>query len=38
MKKIKDPISGFSHLIGAIASVIGLVFLIVILKLYLIFL
>lgn len=29
MKKIKDPISGFSHLIGAIASIAGLVVLIV---------
>lgn len=29
MKKIKDPVSGISHLIGAILSVIGLVFLIV---------
>ena len=34
MKKIKDPISGFSHLIGAIASVIGLVFLIVMASFY----
>lgn len=29
MKKIKDPISGFSHLFGAICSIIGLVFLII---------
>ena len=29
MKKIKDPISGFSHLAGAIASIVGLVFLII---------
>ena len=29
MKKIKDPVSGISHLIGAVLSVIGLVFLIV---------
>lgn len=29
MKKIKDPISGFSHMIGAIASIVGLVFLII---------
>lgn len=29
MKKIKDPISGFSHLVGAIASIAGLVVLIV---------
>ena len=29
MKKIKDPISGFSHLVGAIASIVGLVFLII---------
>jgi len=29
MKKIKDPVSGFSHLIGAILSVAGLVLLIV---------
>ena len=28
-KKIKDPVSGFSHLAGAIASVVGLVFLII---------
>ena len=29
MKKIKDPISGFSHLLGAIASIAALVLLIV---------
>ena len=29
MAKIKDPVSGFSHLIGMIASIVGLVFLIV---------
>ena len=29
MKKIKDPVSGISHLIGAVLSVIGLVLLIV---------
>lgn len=29
MKKIKDPVRGISHLIGAVLSVIGLVFLIV---------
>lgn len=29
MRKIKDPVSGISHLIGAVLSVIGLVFLIV---------
>lgn len=29
MKKIKDPISGFSHLIGALLSIVGLVLLIV---------
>lgn len=29
MKKIKDPFSGFSHLLGAIASIVGLVFLII---------
>ena len=28
--KIKDPVSGFTHLFGAIASVVGLVFLIII--------
>lgn len=28
-KKVKDPVSGFSHLAGAIASVVGLVFLII---------
>ncbi len=29
MKKIKDPISGFSHLIGTLLSIVGLVLLIV---------
>lgn len=29
MVKIKDPVSGFSHLFGAIASTVGLVFLII---------
>ena len=29
MKKVKDPVSGFSHLLGAIASIVGLVFLII---------
>ncbi len=29
MVRVKDPISGFSHLFGAILSVIGLVFLII---------
>jgi len=29
MKKIKDPFSGFSHLLGAIASIVGLIFLII---------
>lgn len=29
MKKVKDPLSGFSHLLGAIASIVGLVFLII---------
>ncbi len=29
MKRIKDPVSGFTHLIGAIASSVGLVFLII---------
>ena len=24
MKKVKDPVSGFSHLLGAIASIVGL--------------
>ena len=28
MTKIKDPVSGFSHLFGAVLSVVGLVFLI----------
>ena len=28
MKKIKDPVSGFSHLIGMILSIVGLVLLI----------
>lgn len=34
MTKIKDPVSGFSHLFGAILSVVGLVFLIVYACLY----
>ncbi len=34
MKKIKDPVSGFSHLIGAIFSLVGLVLLIVFCALY----
>lgn len=29
MKKIKDPVSGFSHLIGAVLSIAGLVLLII---------
>lgn len=29
MKKIKDPVSGFTHLIGAFLSIVGLVFLII---------
>jgi len=29
MKKIKDPVSGFTHLAGMIASIVGLVFLII---------
>jgi len=29
MRKIKDPISGFTHLAGMIASIVGLVFLII---------
>lgn len=29
MKKIKDPVSGFSHLIGMLFSIVGLVFLII---------
>jgi len=29
MKKVKDPVSGYTHLAGAIASVVGLVFLII---------
>lgn len=28
MKKIKDPVSGLTHLVGAIASIVGLIFLI----------
>lgn len=32
--KIKDPVSGFTHLVGAIASVVGLVFLIIMSSLY----
>lgn len=34
MKKIKDPVSGFSHLFGAILSIAGLVLLIVFAALY----
>lgn len=34
MKKIKDPVSGFTHLAGAIASIVGLVFLIIMAALY----
>lgn len=34
MKKIKDPVSGFTHLVGAIASIVGLVFLIVMAAFY----
>ena len=29
MKKIKDPVSGGTHAFGAIASIVGLVFLII---------
>lgn len=32
--KIKDPVSGFTHLAGAIASIVGLVFLIIMPALY----
>lgn len=32
--KIKDPVSGFTHLVGAIASIVGLVFLIIMPALY----
>lgn len=34
MKKIKDPVSGFTHLVGAVASIVGLVFLIVMAAFY----
>lgn len=34
MKKIKDPVSGFSHLIGALFSIAGLVLLIIYASLY----
>ena len=34
MSKIKDPVSGISHLIGAILSIAGLVFLIIYANLY----
>lgn len=34
MKKIKDPVSGFTHLFGAVLSVAGLVFLIIMSSLY----
>jgi predicted membrane channel-forming protein YqfA (hemolysin III family) len=29
MRKIKDPVSGFTHLAGMVASIVGLVFLII---------
>ena len=29
MAKVKDPVSGFSHLFGAVLSIVGLVFLII---------
>ena len=29
MAKVKDPVSGFSHLFGAVLSIAGLVFLII---------
>lgn len=32
--KVKDPVSGFTHLAGAIASIVGLVFLIIMPALY----
>ena len=28
MKKVKDPVSGFTHLLGAVLSVLGLVLMI----------
>lgn len=34
MKKIKDPVSGFTHLVGAVASIVGLVFLIIMAAFY----
>ena len=34
MTRIKDPVSGFSHLFGAILSIVGLVFLIIYAVLY----
>ena len=34
MAKIKDPVSGFSHLFGALASIVGLVLLIVFASIY----
>ena len=34
MAKVKDPVSGFSHLFGAILSIVGLVFLIIYAALY----
>ena len=34
MKKIKDPVSGISHLIGAILALVGLILLIVYSSLY----
>lgn len=34
MKKIKDPVSGFSHLLGAVLSIAGLVILIVMAAFY----
>lgn len=34
MKKIKDPVSGFTHLFGAVLSIVGLVFLIIVPAIY----
>ena len=34
MKKIKDPVSGFTHMIGGILSIAGLVLMIVYCALY----
>ena len=34
MKKVKDPVSGFTHLLGAVLSVLGLVLMIIYCAIY----